>query len=102
MASLALNHGVPESVVQRMGNWKTRVMVERYAHLADETLRAGAATLAKLVGGAKREGKKGTSSQGTSRQPSAKKAAYDLRTPALATVTVRHRTVLSPLFFPTI
>lgn len=49
MASLALNHGVPESVVQRMGNWKTRVMVDRYAHLADESLRAGAATLAKLV-----------------------------------------------------
>jgi len=53
MASLALNHGVPESVVQRMGNWKTRVMVDRYAHLADESLRAGAATLAKLVSGRK-------------------------------------------------
>jgi integrase len=49
MASLALNNGVPEAVVQRMGNWKTRVMVDRYAHLADESLRAGAATLAKLV-----------------------------------------------------
>jgi len=32
-----------------MGNWKTRVMVDRYAHLADESLRAGAATVAKLV-----------------------------------------------------
>jgi integrase len=51
MASLALNYGVPEAVVQRMGNWKTRVMVDRYAHLADESLRAGAATLAKLVAG---------------------------------------------------
>lgn len=51
MASLALNHGVPESVVQRMGNWKTRVMVARYAHLADESLRGAAATLAQLVGG---------------------------------------------------
>ena len=36
MASLALNHGVSESTVQRMGNWKTRTMVARGAHLADE------------------------------------------------------------------
>ena len=56
MASLALNHGVPEAVVQRMGNWKTRMMVDRYAHLADESLRAGAATLAKLVGGESKKG----------------------------------------------
>ena len=49
MASLALNHGVPESTVQRMGNWKSRVMVQRYAHLADEELRKAAATIADLV-----------------------------------------------------
>ena len=49
MASLALNHGVPESTVQRMGNWKSRVMVQRYAHLADEELRKAAATIANLV-----------------------------------------------------
>jgi len=49
MASLALNHGVPESTVQRMGNWKSRVMVARYAHLADEELRKAAAKLAELV-----------------------------------------------------
>jgi integrase len=49
MASLALNHGVPESVVQRMGNWKTRRMLDRYAHLADETLRQGAATVVNLI-----------------------------------------------------
>jgi len=49
MASLALNHGVPESTVQRMGNWKTRAMVQRYAHLADEELRSAAAKLADLV-----------------------------------------------------
>jgi integrase len=49
MASLALNHGVPESTVQRMGNWKSRVMVQRYAHLADEELRKAAATIAFLV-----------------------------------------------------
>ncbi|MCP3995676.1 MAG: site-specific integrase [bacterium] len=56
MASLAINHGVPESTVQRMGNWKSRVMVQRYAHLADEELRKAAATLAELVDmrGAKR------------------------------------------------
>jgi integrase len=100
MASLALNHGVPESVVQRMGNWKTRVMVDRYAHLADETLRAGAATLAKLVGRAKSDQSKRAGSQAKSpRASSAKKAAYEMRTPLLDTVTVRHRTVLSPLFF---
>lgn len=50
MASLAINHGVPESTVQRMGNWKSRVMVQRYAHLADEELRKAAAKLADLVG----------------------------------------------------
>lgn len=49
MASLALNHGVPESTVQRMGNWKSRTMVARYAHLADETLREGAATVARVI-----------------------------------------------------
>ena len=56
MASLALNHGVPESTVQRMGNWKTRTMVQRYAHLADESLREAAATVAKVIDlGASRE-----------------------------------------------
>ena len=50
MASLAINHGVPASTVQRMGNWKSRVMVQRYAHLADEELRKAAAKLANLVG----------------------------------------------------
>jgi len=28
-----------------MGSWKTRSMVARYAHLADETMRAAAASL---------------------------------------------------------
>ena len=36
-------------VVQRLGNWKTRKMVSRYAHLADETLRSGAAKLADIL-----------------------------------------------------
>jgi hypothetical protein len=32
-----------------MGNWKSQVMVQRYAHLADEELRKAAAKLADLV-----------------------------------------------------
>ncbi len=51
MASLALNAGVPEHVVQRLGNWKTATMTRRYAHLADEGLRTAAGTLAELVRG---------------------------------------------------
>jgi integrase len=50
MASLALNAGVPKHVVQKMGNWKTAVIVDRYAHLADETMRDGAAKLDTLLG----------------------------------------------------
>ena len=49
MASLALNEGIPESTVQRMGNWKTRTMVSRYAHLSDENFRSAAATVANLL-----------------------------------------------------
>jgi integrase len=66
MASLALNHGVPEATVQRMGNWKTRAMVARYAHLADEELRKAAAKLANLVevGSAKKPTEKGAETSG--------------------------------------
>jgi integrase len=49
MASLALNAGVPEVVVQRMGNWKDRRMLARYAHLSDTTMREAAGKLAALV-----------------------------------------------------
>ena len=49
MASLALNAGVPKSTVQRMGNWKSAAMVNRYAHLADETLRNAARKLDETV-----------------------------------------------------
>src|SRR5262249_20915048 len=57
MASLALNAGVPEVVVQRMGNWKDRRMLARYAHLADETMREAAGTLSEIVAGkARRDG----------------------------------------------
>jgi integrase len=48
-ASLALNNGIPESIVQRMGNWKTATMVMRYAHLADESFRQAAGKIADLV-----------------------------------------------------
>ena len=57
MASLALNAGVPEIVVQQMGNWKTASMTRRYAHLADETMRDAAATLASIVSGGQRVAK---------------------------------------------
>jgi integrase len=82
MASLALNHGVPETVVQRMGNWKTRVMVARYAHLADESLRAGAATLAKLV-----------SSRAKKTVPKKKAPAYERRTLTSKAPRTTHHTV---------
>ena len=46
MASLAINGGIPASVVQRMGHWKTRSMLDRYAHLSDTTMREAAGTVA--------------------------------------------------------
>ena len=49
MASIAINEGIPEAVVQQLGNWKTRKMVSRYAHLANKTLRSAAARLADLI-----------------------------------------------------
>jgi integrase len=52
MASLALNAGVPEVVVAKMGNWKDRRMLARYAHLSDDTMRDAAGKLAALVTGA--------------------------------------------------
>lgn len=51
MASLAINGGVPAEVVLRMGNWRTRSMLDRYAHLADETMREAAGKLASIVAG---------------------------------------------------
>jgi integrase len=50
MASQAIAAGVPEITVQRMGNWKSASMTRRYAHLADESLRSAAATVAGIVG----------------------------------------------------
>jgi integrase len=101
MASLALNHGVPESVVQRMGNWKTRVMVDRYAHLADETLRAGAATLAKLVSSRKKQPAK-TERNGTRKKAATKVPAYDLRTLASKGSDTTRKHVLKPPAISTI
>jgi len=50
MASIALNNGVPEAVVQKMGNWRDRRMVARYAKVSDETLRDAAGKVAALLG----------------------------------------------------
>jgi len=50
MASIALNNGVPEAVVQKMGNWRDRRMIARYAKVSDETLRDAAGKVAALVG----------------------------------------------------
>lgn len=49
MASLALNAGVPRDVVKKMGNWKTDAMVNRYAHRADEHVRAAEDRLAEVL-----------------------------------------------------
>ena len=49
MASLAINGGIPASVVQRIGNWKTRSMLDRCAHLSDTTMREAGGTVAQLV-----------------------------------------------------
>jgi hypothetical protein len=50
MASIAVNAGVSRLVVQKMGNWKTATMVERYAHLSDDALRKAAATVDSALG----------------------------------------------------
>lgn len=39
-------------VVQRMGNWKDRRMLARYAHLSDTTMRDAAEKPAAIVSGA--------------------------------------------------
>ena len=56
-----------------MGNWKTRAMVQRYAHLADEELRRASAKLAQLVGQhpGKQEDGKGAGKDGSDRTGSA-------------------------------
>jgi len=45
MASLARNDGMSVEQIQKLGNWKDRRMVERYAMFADETLELAAARL---------------------------------------------------------
>ena len=49
MASLALNSGIPIDAIAELGNWKTRRVVENYAHTADETLIAAAAKMASML-----------------------------------------------------
>ena len=51
MASNALNAGIPEHIVQKMGNWKDRRMLARYAHLADENLRQAESKLTSILEG---------------------------------------------------
>src|SRR5262249_23353637 len=48
-ASLAINNGVPEDVVQGRGNGRNREMVSRYGHMSDDRLRAGVARLDEVV-----------------------------------------------------
>jgi integrase len=48
-ASLALNAGVPMDTVQKMGGWKTASQVRVYARRADESIREGEDTLAKIL-----------------------------------------------------
>ncbi|MCH7781364.1 MAG: site-specific integrase, partial [Acidobacteria bacterium] len=50
-ASNAFLSGVPDSVIQRLGNWKTGSMLDRYRHHADEQLRDGAKRVAACVAG---------------------------------------------------
>lgn len=45
MASNLLNAGVSTTVIQKLGNWKTPTMVQRYAKVSDRTTWEGAATL---------------------------------------------------------
>jgi hypothetical protein len=46
-----LNDGIPEHIVRKMGNWKDRRMLDRYAHLADEPHREAEAQLAARLTG---------------------------------------------------
>lgn len=51
MASLGLAAGIPTESLQKLGNWSDPRMVSRYAHLADEQLRAAAKTMRLVVDG---------------------------------------------------
>ena len=71
MASLAINGGIPASVVQRMGHWKTRSMLDRYAHLSDTTMREAAGTVAQLVARGHKVVTKGKKARSTTARASA-------------------------------
>ena len=49
MASLAASSGIPEEVIQRMGNWRDRRMVSRYAKFSDSVFREAASKMAGIV-----------------------------------------------------
>ena len=48
---VSAHYGIPEHIVCKMGNSKDRRMLDRYAHLADETLREAEARLAARLNG---------------------------------------------------
>ena len=45
--------GMARPSIKRLGIWRSAAMVQRYGHLADETLRTAAAHLDKLLNGGK-------------------------------------------------
>jgi integrase len=51
MASNAYAAGVPDRLIQAMGNWKDARMLERYRHLADDQLREASGTIAGRIAG---------------------------------------------------
>jgi len=51
MASLARNAGATVEEIARIGNWRDRRMVERYAIFADETIEKAAAKLDRITSG---------------------------------------------------
>lgn len=50
-ASLHRQSGTPTHELQRLGGWRSSVMVERYAHLAPDHLAKAAIRLHSLLGG---------------------------------------------------
>jgi integrase len=75
MASLGINNGIPRETIQRVGNWKTAAMVDRYAKFSDETLREAATKLASITSGKGATG--GGSSHSVTPTPEQKKATAE-------------------------
>ncbi len=73
MASLGLNAGMSKDVIQRVGNWRTPAMVDRYAKFADSTLRDAAAKLAEITTG-KELAQNGTKADSSKKRPEGRSA----------------------------